>query len=56
MLMTMEDHSLSRRDLIRLLALTAAGTCAALAAITIAAITIMARRIALMDPAIVFRS
>jgi cyclohexyl-isocyanide hydratase len=29
MLMTMEDHSLSRRDLIRLLALTAAGTCAA---------------------------
>ena len=34
----------------------AAGTCAALAAITIAAVTIMARRIALMDPAIVFRS
>ena len=34
----------------------AAGTCAALAAITITAVTIMARRVALMDPAIVFRS
>ena len=34
----------------------AAGTCATLAAITIAAVAVMARRIARMDPAIVFRS